>query len=150
MYAEIVGKEVPTPQDGFGTNYKKAISVEELFLGSALGNCKKDLIVLTNVKPGDYLDTKKPLELKGLARGNWYFEASFPVQILDRDANILASGFAKAQGEWMTTEFVPFVSDLTFTQIPQSGSFGKIVLKKDNPSGDPARDDALETLVYFK
>lgn len=150
MYAEVVGKEVSVPQDGFGSDYEKATSIDELFLASAVGSCKRDLVVLTNIKPGDFIDAKKPLELNGLARGNWYFEASFPIQVLDRHANVLASGMATAQGEWMTTEFVPFKATLNFTQVPQSGSFGKIVLNKDNPSGDPTRDDALEVLVYFK
>lgn len=149
MYAEIAGKESPKLQDGFGANYNKAISIEKLVSYSSIGSCKNDFIVLENVRPGDYIDPGKPLGLIGKARGNWYFEASFPIEILDRHANILASGYATAQGEWMTTEFVPFKAEIKFTKIPADNSFGKIVLKKDNPSDMRELDDALEVLVYF-
>lgn len=149
MYAEIEGSEVPVPQDGFGADYKKAISIEKLILSDAIGSCKQDLIILENIKPGDYIDAKAPLRLTGKARGNWFFEASFPVQVLDSSANILASGFVSAKGDWMTTEFVPFAGALTFTKAPLKNSFGKIVLKKDNPSDDRNLDDALEVMIYF-
>jgi len=150
MYAEVIGKETAVPQDGFGADYTKAIYIEQLVASSATGNCKQDLIVLENIKPGDYINTKLPLELTGKARGNWYFEASFPIEILDRHASVLATGFATAQGEWMTTEFVPFKSTIKFTKTPPANSFGKIVLHKDNPSDMRELDDALEILVYFK
>lgn len=150
MYGEVIGKEVAVPQDGFGADYKKAILIDELVVVSATGNCKQDLIILENIKPGTFVNTKRTLELTGRARGNWYFEASFPIQVLDKHANVLASGYATAQDEWMTTEFVPFKSTLKFTQFPASGSFGKIVLNKNNPSDMRELDDTLEVFVYFK
>ncbi len=150
MYFEIIGKDVTPPQDGFGANYKKAINIDQVTASNAFGSCKQNLVVLENIKSGDYIDPRAPLHLTGRARGNWYFEASFPVQIVDRHNNVLASGFASAQGDWMTTEFVPFSSALTFTKAPEKNSTGKIILKKDNPSDMRALDDSLEVMVYFK
>lgn len=88
-----------------------------------------------------------PLVVQGEARGNWYFEASFPVTLEDTNGNVLVETFAQAQGEWMTTEFVPFETTLNFN----SGSLkeGVIVLHKDNPSGLPENDDRYEIPVNF-
>jgi len=87
--------------------------------------------------------------VKGEARGNWYFEASFPVVLTDWDGLIIASGVATAEGNWMTTDFVPFTATLDFTK-PNYGSNGSLILKKDNPSGLPENDDSLEIMVKFK
>lgn len=45
-----------------------------------------------------------PLTVTGTARGTWYFEASFPVRLLDDLGNELAVAPAQAQGDWMTNE----------------------------------------------
>ncbi len=89
-----------------------------------------------------------PLLVEGQARGYWFFEASFPVRLLDDKGNELALGIAQAQDEWMTTEFVPFSLVLTFT-APQTNE-GVLVLHKDNPSGLPEHDDELRVPVRFR
>jgi len=106
---------------------------------------KADLIVVDSPKPGDLVAS--PLTVTGKARGSWYFEASFPVQLLDADGNVLASGPAQAQNDWMTTDFVPFKITLTFT--PPGTVGGTLVLKKDNPSGLPEHEDELRLPVRF-
>jgi hypothetical protein len=88
-----------------------------------------------------------PLRVTGQARGSWYFEASFPVLLLDGQGDTLAAAPARAQGEWMTENPVPFEATLTFS--PPPSGWGTLVLKKDNPSGDPARDDELRIPVRF-
>ena len=92
-----------------------------------------------------------PLTVRGIARGTWFFEASFPVVLVDWDGKILAEGVAQAQGDWMTEDFVPFAATLSFTlpaDIPYTR--GTLILKKDNPSGLPENDDAFEIPVTFK
>lgn len=89
-----------------------------------------------------------PLTITGQARGYWYFEASFPVVLTDWDGRIIAEGYAEAQDDWMTEEFVPFKATLTFEQ-PSYGERGMLILRKDNPSGLPEHDDALEVPVRF-
>lgn len=89
-----------------------------------------------------------PLTVSGAARGGWFFEASFPVELLDAQGKVIAQGPAQAQGEWMTTEFVPFTMSLTFP-TQSTGSKGTLVLKKDNPSGEPQNDRSLEVPVVF-
>ncbi len=88
-----------------------------------------------------------PLLIKGKARGQWYFEASFPVILKDANGKIIAQAPAQAQGEWMTTEFVPFTATLTFSK--PATTTGTLILQKDNPSGLPENDDSIEIPLTF-
>lgn len=95
---------------------------------------------------------KSPLAVTGEARGNWFFEASFPVVLTDWDGRIIAQGIAQASEDWMTTDFVPFEATLEFQKPEFIGDFstrGFLILKKDNPSGLPEHDDAVEIPVVF-
>src|SRR6185436_520379 len=65
-----------------------------------------DVLRNISVKAGDTVSS--PLTVTGEARGNWYFEASFPAVLVDWDGKIIAQLPAQAQGDWMTQEFVPF------------------------------------------
>jgi hypothetical protein len=94
--------------------------------------------------PGAHVSS--PLTVAGQARGGWYFEASFPVHLLDADRNEIVSAPAQAQGDWMTTEFVPFTVTLNFTTAAHSGF---LVLEKDNPSGLPENAASVEIPVTF-
>mgnify|MGYP001578377734 FL=1 len=94
-----------------------------------------------------------PMVVKGKARGNWFFEASFPVILTNWDGKIIAQGIAQAGEDWMTTDFVPFEATLEFVKPEFIGDFSKrgfLILKKDNPSGLPEHDDALEITVWFE
>ncbi|MDO8483221.1 MAG: Gmad2 immunoglobulin-like domain-containing protein [bacterium] len=109
---------------------------------------KTNLIRIDSPRPNQSL--KSPLIITGKARGNWFFEASFPVMLTDWDGRIIAQGIATAKSEWMTTEFVPFEATLDFTVDKNAYSNrGTLILRKDNPSGLPEHDDALEIPVMF-
>jgi hypothetical protein len=86
-----------------------------------------------------------PLHLTGSARGMWYFEASFPIRLVDANGNIIAQTHAEAQGEWMTENFVPFTSTLTWAT--STGGAGTIIFMRDNPSGLPENDAQIEIPV---
>lgn len=109
---------------------------------------KADLIRINTPRPNSIINS--PLIIKGEARGVWFFEASFPVVLIDWDGKVIAQGIAQAKGEWMTTEFVPFEAKLIFTLDKNTYSNkGTLILKKDNPSGLPEHDDLLEIPVVF-
>src|SRR3989338_2412950 len=72
-----------------------------------------------------------PLSFTGEALGSWFFEASFPVKVLDANNTVLGTGLAQAQSDWMQTGYVPFNAGVTFT--PSSTQTGFLVLEKDNP-----------------
>jgi hypothetical protein len=107
---------------------------------------KANLIKINNPQPNQIIES--PLFIKGEARGNWYFEASFPVKLFDDNGFLLGITTAQALGNWMTGDFVPFSATLPFA-IP-STSKGRLVLEKDNPSGLPEHADELTIPVYFK
>ncbi|MDP3962428.1 MAG: Gmad2 immunoglobulin-like domain-containing protein [bacterium] len=112
---------------------------------------KNNMIRLTSPRPGQTVSS--PLIITGEARGNWFFEASFPVMITNWDGLIIGEGIATAEGEWMTTEFVPFKAVLNFNSTSTATEYSKrgtLILKKDNPSGLPENDDALEIPVVIK
>lgn len=106
----------------------------------------KDLIRIDSPVKNQKINS--PVAVSGEARGQWYFEASFPIQILDEDGTILGSGIGQAQGEWTTTDFVPFTGEISF--IKPKGQIGSIIFKKDNPSGLPQNDDSVSIPVSFK
>jgi hypothetical protein len=110
-----------------------------------------DILRNISIKQGDTISS--PLTITGEARGNWYFEASFPIALTNWDGLIIAEVPATAQGEWMTTEYVRFEATLTFaTPTPGDPALnrGTLILQKDNPSGLPEHDDALEIQVVFE
>lgn len=118
---------------------------------SVSDNDKANLIT-ANVSVGEVISS--PLTLSGEARGQWFFEGSFPIFLTNWDGLIIYEGFASANGEWMTTEFVPFSTSITFTSPYQPGDpdfmkNGTLILKKDNPSDLPELDDALEIPIRF-
>lgn len=106
---------------------------------------KSDLIQLESPLPNSVISS--PLILTGKARGTWYFEASFPVEIKDSSGKSLGSVPAQAQSDWMTTDFVPFKATLEFS-APETAT-GTLILRKDNPSGLPEKDDALIIPIKF-
>lgn len=104
-----------------------------------------DLIRIDQPRPSSVVSS--PLSIAGEARGNWFFEASFPIALLDANGSIVAEYFAEAQDEWMTTEFVPFISTVTFSR--PTTLQGELVLKKSNPSGLPEYDDEIRIPIAF-
>lgn len=118
----------------------------------ALIDSKSDLIKLASPFPLGVIES--PLLISGEARGYWFFEASFPIYLTNWDGLIIAEGYATAEGDWMTEDFVPYTASLDFVSPynPVDADFmknGTLILKKDNPSGLPENDDALEIPVRF-
>lgn len=110
---------------------------------------KSDLIRLESPRPNQKVSS--PLVVKGEARGYWFFEASFPVFITDWDGLIIGQGVAQAKSDWMTEDFVPFEVTIEFSVNPEVYSNrGTLILRKDNPSGLPENEDALEIPIVLE
>ena len=106
---------------------------------------KDDLINVTS--PRIDAVVQNPLSVTGEARGNWYFEASFPIKIYDSAGTLLGVTPAQAQGDWMTSEYVPFSA--LFTYKTPTTVTGYLVFEKDNPSGLPENANELRIPVTF-
>lgn len=103
------------------------------------------LIRVTQPSPNQVV--RSPFVVRGEARGTWYFEASFPVRLLDANGRELTAVPAQAQGEWMTENFVPFEAKLEF-EMPATAT-GTLVLQKDNPSGLPEQAAEIRIPLRF-
>ncbi|MDD5290069.1 MAG: GerMN domain-containing protein [Patescibacteria group bacterium] len=88
-----------------------------------------------------------PIIIKGQARGFWFFEASFPVKLIDAQGNVLGTGIAEAQSDWMTENFVPFQAELKY--IASADGSGRLILARDNPSGLPQNNDSLNIPIQY-
>ena len=113
---------------------------------------KADLITVSAPEPMTVVTS--PLSLSGEARGYWFFEGDAPVVLTDWDGRIIAESFITAGGDWMTEDKVPFSGELTFTSPYSEGDpdfmrRGTLIFQKDNPSGLPENDDALEIPIRF-
>lgn len=116
--------------DSVATNYKDLITVDSPAAGQAVSS---------------------PLTVSGKARGQWYFEGSFPIIVTDWDGKIIDQGHAEAQGEWMTELYVPFKGTISFTLPPDTPQKrGAVIFKKDNPSDMREHDDSFEVPVVFR
>lgn len=101
-------------------------------------NTSAEKIIVTNPFPGAV--TGKEFKVTGQARA-FYFEGSFPVEVLDEDGKRLFIGPAQAQGEWMVDAFVPFSIDV---KVPETYiGPATLVLHKDNASGLPEHDASI-------
>jgi hypothetical protein len=107
---------------------------------------KMDLIRADFPKPNDVVSS--PINIRGEARGYWFFEASFPVKLTDKDGNIIAQHYAQAKDDWMSEDFVPFSADLEF--FFSGTEKGELILEKDNPSGLPEYEDFLRIPVIIQ
>ena len=96
----------------FGYDIGYETSVRTIFKFNDQNETENENLRNLNISPGQKISS--PLVLTGEARGTWFFEASFPVVLTDWDGLIIAQGYAQADTNWMTTDFVPFKSTLTF------------------------------------
>jgi len=128
------------------TEYQYTFEVIKDISRITYNNATADNIVVTSPTPQSVMG--KGFKIIGKARGSWFFEASFPVNILDSNGKSIVQTYAEAQGNWMTADFVPFSASIT---IPRSYS-GKVtvVLKKDNPSGLQKHDASISYLITIE
>ncbi|MCX6717901.1 MAG: hypothetical protein NTU76_04505 [Candidatus Taylorbacteria bacterium] len=99
--------------------------------------------------PEDNHEVSSPIKISGKARGNWFFEGSFPIKLVDANGNILGTSIATSSEDWMTTEFINFNSELSFEKSTSTRR-AVLVLSKDNPSGIPDFDQSVFVSLILK
>ena len=105
-----------------------------------------DQIIVSTPLP-DQLITS-PLIITGKARGTWFFEATFPVSLLDSNGNVLTLHYAATEEGWMTEDFISFAATIEFEDLETGTGF--LVLDKNNPSDIHEYDAQLVIPVRFK
>ncbi len=87
------------------------------------------------------------IEVKGEARGTWFFEAAASIYVFHEDGRLLGEGIAFTTGDWMTEDFVPFKGEVILHDAPQGK--GRVVFSNANPSGLGEYDRSVEVAVTF-
>ncbi|HTK39428.1 MAG TPA: Gmad2 immunoglobulin-like domain-containing protein [Patescibacteria group bacterium] len=98
---------------------------------------KATLIIFTPTKNAQIMS---PLVVMGFVPGNWSFEGSFPIKLLDETQTVIAQTTAKVVGDWMSEKPVAFYASLTFSNHQGDGT---LVLENDNPSGLSSNSDSV-------
>jgi hypothetical protein len=88
-----------------------------------------------------------PFIVTGNVPAGWAFEASFPVQLLDGNGNIIGQGAARVPNWMSTTTTAWYGFSVSFSQPPTAN--GTLLLKNDNASGDAANADEVRIPVTF-
>jgi hypothetical protein len=122
-----------------------ANNVVEVTKLEILNAYKANLIWVDTPKPNGTIIN--PITVNGEARGSWYFEASFPIKVLDANGKLLGLAAAQAQEDWMTDNYVNFMASINYSN-PTTAT-GTLVLEKDNPSGLPQNADELRIPIKF-
>ena len=90
------------------------------------GDGEEENIRITSPQPNDIVSS--PLVITGEARGTWYFEGDFPVDIYNEACIKIGESYASAQEFWMVEDFVPFQGTIEFD--PGNSTTGTLVLEK--------------------
>ena len=124
---------------------EEEIDEEEKIGGEVLSD-KGQKIYLENIKSGDTIDMGS--EIKGEVSGNWFFEGSFPVRVLNIQGEVISSLFAEAKSDWMTEDQVPFSVIIDFP-LEEEGAF-VLQFEKSNPSGLDENSDIAKIAISIK
>jgi hypothetical protein len=88
-----------------------------------------------------------PWVVEGRAKGPWFFEAIFPVRLLNGEGEEIARTSAQAQSDWQTSTFVPFKAEIEFDRV--TTATGTLILEKSNSSGLVENDLKIEIPVHL-
>jgi hypothetical protein len=102
-----------------------------------------ELVVVTSPVPNSDIDS--PLAVTGMAPGNWFFEATAPIDVVDWNGKIITETYIQAEGNWMTEDLVPFSGVIVFDKeefTPYTRA--TLILRRHNASGLPENDAAVE------
>ena len=123
------------------------VYAEEIEVNPEYDNASENLIRVETPHPGGVVG--KEFVVTGEARGYWFFEASFPIEVVGADGNTIAGSYATAEGDWMTEDFVSFKSEMIDLPSAYTGP-ATLILKKDNPSGLPENDASISIPIVVE
>jgi hypothetical protein len=101
-------------------------------------------VVVVSPLPGDVVTS--PLEVKGRALGNWFFEAILPLKLITDSGELIVDHYAQAESDWMSEDFVPFTGVLEFST---EASSGYLIVNKNNASGPWEHDAQISIPIKF-
>lgn len=117
-------------------NNKDFIYIDEQSFTDDVNKISSDITITKN----------NEILLNWKASWSWYFEASFPIELVDENGKKISEWYVTAQSDWMTSDYVPFSWTLKYSN-PET-EYWYIIFKKDNPSWLPEHD--LEKRIKVK
>ena len=105
----------------------------------------KEEIIVANLADNNFISS--PLEIKGQAKGSWFYEGEFAVRLVSEGGLVLGQGFAFAQTDWMTEGLVGFSAEIEFA--PNEAQRGGLYFTKSNPAGLAEEEKELIIRVRF-
>lgn len=123
---------------------KRLVFLSLLTLLSACSHQTQQEVTLFSPVVGSTVTS--PLTISGEAPGTWFFEANIIAELTDTEGNQIAITGMSADGEWMTTEMVPFSGSLSFITDAEEGY---LVIRNDNASGLPEHEKTASFAVKF-
>lgn len=103
---------------------------------------------ITLITPDITKPLTSPIKIKGKAPGNYFFEATFPIIIQDKNGKQIGNAIAQANGDWMTEDYIEFSAELTFSK-PETKT-GMLIFANDNPSDLPENAKSEKFEVKFE
>jgi hypothetical protein len=89
-----------------------------------------------------------PLTIQGEARGSYFENNSFPIELKDEAGTVIGKGTARTTADTSTDEYIPFTATITFS--PQEhNTQGQLIFLKANSSGDTSRSYEYSIPVRF-
>ncbi|MEK9132159.1 MAG: GerMN domain-containing protein, partial [Patescibacteria group bacterium] len=144
---------------GLVKGYKVSVAWEEKEVSPGeMVSKAKEVRIIEEIKPAQVKETRidspqpneamtSPYKVTGAMPGNWFFEATAAVKLLDANGKGLGFAHAQSKSNWMTNELVPFEATLKF-DTPTTLT-GTLILQADNPSGLPKNDKQERYIVHF-
>src|SRR3989344_7044338 len=108
------------------------------------GSLSERVMLLTPI-PGATVE--RVFAVAGEAPGGWYFDASFPINVVSAEGKMLAELPAQAQSDWMTPEQVPFKA---LVDVGEYSGPAILILKRDNPSDMREHDASVSIPITIK
>lgn len=101
---------------------------------------------VTDPKPNAVVSS--PLAVAGRATESWFANGRLAIVLMDAAGNIVTH--APAEGVWAEQDaaFIPFALTLQF-EMPTTTTSGLLVIRNENPSGDPSLDLLFAIPVRF-
>ena len=89
-----------------------------------------------------------PLTFEGEAKGLWFFEGSFPVEIRLPNGEVIARGIAQTSDSWMTEDVISFTAQMSLVpEAPEYIGSAALVLQRNNPSDLQENDAHFTTMI---
>lgn len=88
------------------------------------------------------VESNHMVTLTGYASQSWFFEGTFPIELVDQDGNTLSQGSVQTSDDWTTTPHPYFMGELSYSDsAPKQAT---LILRNDNPSGLPENEVRYE------